>query len=56
MTAPGAPEPHRLTPEEVARRRRRSIAIAVALGVLVILFFVTTVIRLSSNVAHQVTG
>ena len=56
MTAPGTPEPHRLTPEEEARRRRRSVAIALALGALVILFFITTMIRLGGNVAHQAAG
>jgi hypothetical protein len=40
-----------LTPEEEARRRRRSIAIGLALGALVVLFFVTTIVRLASNVA-----
>jgi len=41
-----------LTPQEEARRRRRrSIAIALALGALVVLFFVTTIVRLAGNVA-----
>jgi hypothetical protein len=40
-----------LTPEEVAQRRRRSVAIGLALGVLVVLFFITTLVRLSGNVA-----
>jgi len=40
-----------LTPQEEARRRRRSIAIAVALGALVVLFFITTIVRLAGNVA-----
>jgi hypothetical protein len=40
-----------LTPEDVARRRRRSVAIGLVLAVLVVLFFVTTIVRLSGNVA-----
>jgi hypothetical protein len=40
-----------LTPEEVAQRRCRSVAIGLALGVLVVLFFITTLVRLSGNVA-----
>ena len=44
-------EPHRLTPEQEAQRRRRSIAIGLALGGLVVLFFITTMVRLASNVA-----
>ena len=40
-----------LTPQEAAQRRRRSVAIAVVLGVLAVLFFVTTIVRLSGNVA-----
>jgi len=40
-----------LTPEEEARRRRRSIAIGLALGALVVLFFITTMVRLAGNVA-----
>jgi hypothetical protein len=41
------------SPEDLARRRRRSIALAVVLGVLVVLFFVTTVVRLGSSVAER---
>lgn len=37
--------------EDLARRRRRSIFMAVALLVLVALFFVTTLVQLGSNVA-----
>ncbi len=40
-----------LTPQEEARRRRRSIAIGLALGALVVLFFITTIVRLAGNVA-----
>jgi hypothetical protein len=40
-----------MSPEEAARRRRRSIAIGVALAVVVVLFYITTFVRLSQNVA-----
>jgi len=40
-----------LTPEEESRRRRRSIAIGLALFALVVLFFITTIVRLAGNVA-----
>ena len=40
-----------LTPEDVARRRRRSVAIGLVLAVLVVLFFVTTIVRMSANMA-----
>jgi hypothetical protein len=39
-----------LTPEDVARRRR-SVAIGLVLGALVVLFFVTTIVRMSANMA-----
>jgi hypothetical protein len=34
-----------LTPAQLKRRRERSIAIAVALGVLVVLFFAVTLVK-----------
>ncbi len=40
-------------PEDMARRRKRAIATAVILGVLVVLFFVTTIVRLGSAVAER---
>lgn len=46
MMAPSQP----FGPEDLARRRRRSIAIAVILVVLVGLFYVTTIVRLGGNV------
>ena len=39
-----------LSPEDQARRRRRSIAIALVLVALVVLFYVTTIVRLGGNV------
>ncbi len=38
-----------LSPEEVAGRRKRNIAIAISLFVLSALFFVTTMIRIGAN-------
>lgn len=38
-----------LSPEDQARRRR-SIAIALVLAALVVLFYVTTIVRLGGNV------
>jgi len=42
--------------EERARQRKRSIAIAWTLVALVVLFFVTTIVRLSSNISVQAGG
>jgi hypothetical protein len=40
-------------PEWVRRRRMRSIAIAVALAAVVILFYVATLVRLGGNVLNR---
>lgn len=40
-----------LTPEQLRRRRRKNIALAVGLLLLVALFYIITVIKLSGNVA-----
>lgn len=37
--------------EDMARRRKRSVALALVLGGLVALFFITTIIRLGGDVA-----
>ncbi len=37
--------------EELATRRKRSIAIGIALGVVALLFFVTTIVKLTGNMA-----
>jgi len=42
-----------LTEEQKTRRRARSIAIAWALGAMVVLFFVVTIVRLGANVANR---
>jgi hypothetical protein len=47
------PEPHEWTPEELARRRKRSIALAIVLAVFAFLLFVTTLVRLSGNMPGQ---
>jgi hypothetical protein len=39
------PEPVELTEEQIRSRRSRSIAIAVVLGVLVVLFYVITLVK-----------
>ena len=50
--APKAPvEP--FSPEDLARRRRRAAAMAIGLGLLVILFFVTTLIKLGSGIMER---
>lgn len=43
------PETYTPTPEELDRRRKRSIALALMLVGLVVLFFVTTIVRLGSG-------
>ncbi len=40
-------------PEDMARRRKRAIAMALILAGMVVLFFVTTVVRLGSAVAER---
>ena len=39
------------SPEDMRRRRKRSIALALILFGLVVLFFVTTIVRLGGDVA-----
>ncbi len=39
------------SPEDMSRRRRRSIAMGLFLAGLVVLFFVTTLVRLGGDVA-----
>jgi hypothetical protein len=40
-------------PEDMARRKKRAIALALVLGGLVVLFFVTTLVRLGGAVAER---
>ncbi|MGE0006145.1 MAG: hypothetical protein AB7S92_11155 [Parvibaculaceae bacterium] len=39
------------SPEDMSRRRKRSIVLALVLAGLVVLFFVTTIVRLGGDVA-----
>lgn len=41
------------SPEDMARRRKRAIATALVLAGLVVLFFVTTLVRLGGSVAER---
>ena len=47
------PETVILTEEQKRRRRMRSIAIALALGALVVLFYVVTVVKLGPGVLKR---
>lgn len=40
-------------PEDMARRRKRAIALALILAGLVVLFFVSTLVRLGGSVAER---
>ncbi|MCX5481183.1 hypothetical protein OSH08_19440 [Kaistia geumhonensis] len=51
--SPGAEDGVRLTPEQIRRRRARSIAIGLALGALVILFWAVTIVKLGGHVADR---
>ncbi len=46
-------QPHQWTREELAARRKRSIAIALVCVALMVLFYVTTIVRLGGNVAER---
>lgn len=43
----------RLTPEQVKKRRSRSIAIAIALGGLVVLFYVVTIVKMGPEILNR---
>jgi hypothetical protein len=47
------PDHVRLTPEQLRRRKARSIAIAVSLAVLVGLFYVVTIAKLGANILNR---
>ena len=54
MSADRSPDPRpMLGPEELKRRRSRSIAIAVALGALVVLFYVVTMAKLGPQILNR---
>ena len=41
------------SPEDMARRRKRAIAMALILAGLVVLFFITTIVRLNSSLIER---
>jgi hypothetical protein len=43
------------SPQDLARRRKRSIAMAIGLALLMLLFFITTLVRLGANMADKVS-
>ena len=43
----------RLTPEEQKRRRKRSLAIALTLGALVVLFYVVTIAKIGPQILQR---
>jgi hypothetical protein len=53
MTMAREPSTRELTPQEIAIRRRRSIALAIVLAAFAVLFFITTIVRLGGNVAER---
>lgn len=53
VALPMAEDGIRLTEKQLRRRRARSVAIAVTLAVLVVLFYAVTIVKLGSNVAGR---
>ena len=51
--APGELDHAPMSEDQVRRRHKRSVAIAIALFGLVVLFFVMTLVRLGGNVADR---
>ncbi|MFL4989693.1 MAG: hypothetical protein ACJ8CF_10925 [Microvirga sp.] len=49
----GNKAPHSLTPEEQKRRRKRSLALALILGALVLIFYVVTIAKLGPGVMQR---
>ena len=47
------PPPRSLTPEEEKRRRKRSLALALVLGGLVLIFYVVTIAKLGPGVMQR---
>ncbi|WP_407522765.1 hypothetical protein [Methylobacterium oryzisoli] len=46
-------DPHPLTPDEVRRRRKRSVAIALVLAALVAIFYALTIAKLGPQVLNR---
>ena len=51
--ATGFPTPPNLPPEEQKRRRKRSLAIALVLGGLVVLFYAVTIAKLGPQILQR---
>jgi hypothetical protein len=47
------PVPAPFSPEDMARRRRRSIAMALGLVAMMVIFFVSTLVRLGANITDR---
>ena len=47
------PKPVALTPAQAKSRRARNIAIGLAVGALVVLFYIVTIAKLGGNVLRQ---
>ena len=47
------PRPPQLSPAELKRRRARSLAIALALGFMVVLFYAVTIAKLGPQVLNR---
>ena len=50
---PKQPAPAPFSPEDMARRRRRSVALALVLGGLVIFFFVVTLVKTGPAILNR---
>jgi hypothetical protein len=53
MTAMADDDGIRLTPEQQKSRRSRSIAIALILVALIVMFYLVTIVRLGGNIAER---
>jgi hypothetical protein len=53
VSLPMAEDGIRLTEKQIRRRRARSVAIAVTLAVLVVLFYLVTIVRIGGNIAAR---
>ncbi len=46
-------KPVPFSPEDLARRKRRAIAMGLILAAVALLFFVSTLVRLGGNIIHR---
>jgi hypothetical protein len=46
-------KPVPFSPEDLARRKRRSIALALILAAVAVMFFVSTLVRLGGSIAER---